>query len=146
MPIYYLAPAYMLEYTVLLIFIYFFFLIIQLALFNLVILGIICVFITKIFQCLEAFKEKFKFNYQTKDFLRYIDEQNQTVYYDLGIEIQSDREGNWLEFLLRDDEQMFEQEIAKRRQAIFDKSDQYAIQEMKVILQKYTQEKDKDEE
>jgi len=76
---------------------------------------------------LEAFKEKFKFNYQTKDFLRYIEEQNQTVYYDLGIEIQSDREGNWLEFLLRDDEQMFEQEIAKRRQAIFDKSDQYAI-------------------
>jgi hypothetical protein len=104
------------------------------------------VFITKIFQCLEAFKEKFKFNYQTKDFLRFIEEQNQTVYADLGIEIQSDREGNWLEFLLRDDEQMFEQEIAKRRQAIFDKSDQYAIQEMKVILQKYTQEKDKDEE
>jgi hypothetical protein len=41
---------------------------------------------------------------------------------------------------------MFEQEIAKRRQQIFDKSDKYAIQEMKNILQKYTQEKDKDEE
>lgn len=88
--------------------VYGFLLVIQLALFNLVIVGIIYVFITKIYQFFEAFKEKWKFNYRTKDFTAFIEQQNNTVYTDLEIEIQTDREGNWLEFLLKDDEQMFE--------------------------------------
>ena len=132
------------EWTLLLIIIYIFFLIIQLALFNLVIVGIIWVFITKIYQFLEAFKEKWKFNYRTKDFTAFIELQNQTVYHDLDIEIQTDREGNWLEFLLRDDEQMFEQLIALRRQDIFKNQDTYAIEEMKKILQNYTKEKEEE--
>jgi hypothetical protein len=45
----------MIEYGLLIVFVYVFFLIIQLALFNLVIVGIIVVIVTKIFQFLEAF-------------------------------------------------------------------------------------------
>jgi len=64
----------MVEAVVLLILVYFFLLIIQLALFNLVIVGIIWVFILKIYQFAEAVKEKWKFNYRTKDFNAFIDQ------------------------------------------------------------------------
>lgn len=49
-----------------------------------------------------------------------------------------------MEFLLRDDEQMFEQQIAMRRQQIFKDQDTYAIEEMKKILQNYTKEKEEE--
>ena len=76
--------------------------------------------------------------------MAYIEKQNQEVYHALDIEIQVDREGNWLEFLLRDDEQMFEQQIALRRQQIFKDDDKHAIEEMKRILQNYTKEKEEE--
>lgn len=69
MPCYYLVPLRLVQFFILFIFIYCFFLIIQLALFNLVIVGIIIVIISKIFQFLEAFIDKFKFTYKTKDFV-----------------------------------------------------------------------------
>ena len=55
-----------------LILVYVFFLIIQLALFNLVILGIIFVFMQKIYHILEALRWKFGFNYKTKRFSTFI--------------------------------------------------------------------------
>lgn len=59
---------------------YFFFLIVQLALFNLVIVGILFVFFKKVYNFLDAVKEKFMFNYKTKDFNEFIDRQNANVY------------------------------------------------------------------
>ena len=56
----------------------------------------------------------------------------------MGIEIQYDREGNWLEFLLKEEEKMFEDEIAIRRQLIFNEKDTKAIEEMKRILHDYS--------
>ena len=47
------------------------------------------------------------------------------------IEIQYEREGCWLEFLLKDEEKMFEEEIANRREEIFKKKHTNAIEEMK---------------
>lgn len=73
MPFYMSVPLRILQFIVLFFFIYCFFLIIQLALFNLVIVGIIFVFISKIWQFLEAFIDKFKFNYKTKDFVAFIE-------------------------------------------------------------------------
>jgi len=147
MPCWYLAPAELIVWLLMIIVIYIFFLVIQLALFNLVIVGIIIVFTTKFWQFLQAFKDKFQFTYKTKDFLQFIGQQNVTVYneLDIPIEIQSDREGCWLEFMLKDDEMMFEQEIAKRRQQIFNDQDNAAIEEMKKILNDYSKEKDKEE-
>lgn len=43
------------------------------------------------------------------------------------IEIQHEREGLWLEFLLKEDDKMFEELIADRREEIFKKDDQPAI-------------------
>lgn len=37
----------------------------------------------------------------------------------MNIKIEYEREGSWLEFLLIDDEKMFEQMIADRREKIF---------------------------
>ena len=142
MPWYYEAPAIIIELVVLIIFFYLFFLIIQLALFNLVIVGIIFVFSKKIFQFAEAFRWKYKFNYKTKEFIAFIENQNDTVYKDMGIEVQYEREGCWLEFLLSEDELMFEEEIAKRREDIFKNKDTGAIEEMKRILNDYSKEKD----
>ena len=51
---------------------YVFFLIIQLALFNLVILGILFVFIKRFYVFLEAIRWKLQFNYRTKDFKEFI--------------------------------------------------------------------------
>lgn len=73
MPCWRSSLLFVIEWGILLIFLYFFFLIIQLALFNLVIVGIIWVLISKIYQFLEAFKEKNKFYYRTFDFNTYVD-------------------------------------------------------------------------
>lgn len=54
------------------------------------------------------------------------------------IEIQYEREGCWLEFLLKDEEKMFEEEIANRRERIFKQKDSTAIEEMKKILNEYS--------
>ena len=142
MPLWLLIPIELIKWAVMLLFIYMFFLVIQLALFNLVIVGIIVVFLKKIWEFLEAFKEKFKFNYCTKDLEKFIQNQQEQVYEELDIECNADREGSWIEFCLKDDEKMFEQEIAARRKKIFEEGNTQAIEEMKNILATYTREKE----
>ena len=46
----------------------------------------------------------------------------------MNIEVQYEREGQWLEFLLKEDDKMFEEMIADRREKIFKRNDQVAIQ------------------
>jgi len=60
------------EAFLMLLVMYVFFLIIQLALFNLVILGILFVFIKRFYVFLEAIRWKLQFNYRTKDFTKFI--------------------------------------------------------------------------
>jgi hypothetical protein len=59
----------------------------------------------------------------------------------MSIEVQSEKEGQWLEFILKDDEKMFEELIADRREQIFRDDDQTAIKEMGKILEEYNQER-----
>ena len=134
---------FLVELFFMIVFVYISFLIIQLALFNLVIIGIVFVILKKIFYIAETVRWKLMFNKKTKDFQKFIANQNQTVYNDLQIEIIEEKEGNWLEFLLKDDEKMFEEEIASRRQQIFNAKDTQAIEEMKQILNDYAIEKKK---
>lgn len=68
MPFWYQLPAILIEIAFLAVVYYAFFLIIQLALFNLVIIGIILVLGKKLYQFVEALRWKWKFKYQTKDF------------------------------------------------------------------------------
>lgn len=118
-PCYFKWPIIMFEVLFLLALVYIFFLVIQLALFNLVILGIIFVLMQKIYHIFEAIRWKFGFNYKTKRFSSFIRQQNEEVYKEMQIEIIPEREGLWLEFLLKEEEQMFEEIIAKRREKIF---------------------------
>ena len=80
-------------------------------------------------------------NYKTRDLHAFIQQQNQTVFDKIGIVVQADRDGKWIEFLLKNDEQMFEEEIAERREKIFKDKDNQAIEEMKQILNDYSKEK-----
>lgn len=102
-PCYLKWPIIFVEFILILVLIYAFFLVIQLALFNLVILGIIFVVMRKFIQILEAFRWKFQFSYKTKEFNAFIKEEN-LKYQKMNIEIIPDREGQWLEFLLKEEE------------------------------------------
>ena len=55
----------------------------------------------------------------------------------------NERDGCWLEFILENNEQMFEEMIVTRRQQIFSASNLEAINEMKEILEQYSKEKEK---
>ena len=137
-------PLLVVEVFIMLLVIYIFLLIIQLALFNLVIMGIILVLINKLFKFAKTCRANCKFNYKTKKFKKFISEQNKEVYYPMNIEIQEDREGTWLAFQLRHDEEMFEKVISERRDKLFNEKTQEAmdaINKMKVILEEYKKEK-----
>ena len=103
-PCYLKYPIIICEWIFILVLIYVFFLIIQLALFNLVILGIIFVFMQKIYHIFEALRWKFGFSHKTKKFSQFIKQENENVYKDMNIEIIPEREGLWLEFLLKEEE------------------------------------------
>lgn len=47
----------------------------------------------------------------------------------------NERDGCWLEFILENNEQMFEEMIVTRRKKIFDENNTEAINEMKEILE-----------
>ena len=73
MPCYYQCPIIVFEGLILLVLLYIFFLIIQLALFNLVIIGIVIVFGKNIYFILEGFRYKCGFRYKTKWFKKFIE-------------------------------------------------------------------------
>jgi len=54
----------------------------------------------------------------------------------------NERDGCWLEFILENNEQMFEEMIVKRREKIFSESNTEAINEMKEILEQYSKKKE----
>lgn len=54
----------------------------------------------------------------------------------------NERDGCWLEFILENNEQMFEEMIVTRRKKIFDENNLDAINEMKEILEQYSKKKE----
>ena len=54
----------------------------------------------------------------------------------------NERDGCWLEFILENNEEMFEEQIVHRRQKIFRENDHEAINEMKEILEQYSKKKE----
>jgi len=64
--------ALLIEAALMLVFMYVFFLIVQLSLFNLVILGILIKLLIKIWQFFEAIRWKIEFNWKTKQFNNFI--------------------------------------------------------------------------
>lgn len=111
-----------------------------------VIIGIIIFGANKLWQFTNGIRWKIEFGYKTRDFITFIEEQNQTVYSKMGIQIEKEPQGCWLEFLLKSDEKMYEEMIAERREQIFKEKNTSAIEEMKQILNDYSEEKKKAEE
>ena len=61
----------------------------------------------------------------------------------MGVDIDADKEGSWIDFTFSDEAESFEQKIADRRKRIFAAGDDAAIKEMKDILANYQREKEK---
>ena len=81
--------------------------ILQLALFNLIMLGVMLVWLRKFWGILQAVQFKFEFNYKTKAFKQFIEDQNTNVYNPLSIELVGEQEGRWIEVQLPDDIEEF---------------------------------------
>ena len=71
---------YAIQYILLLICIYFALLVIQLSLFNLVIMGILIKIIHNLYGLLDSIRWKLEFTHKTDDFKKFIDKQNNEVY------------------------------------------------------------------
>ena len=64
----------------------------------------------------------------------------------MGIIVQAEREGCWIEFLLMEDEKMFEEEIKNRREEIFSQpNNEAALADIQNILNEYSKEKEEAE-
>ena len=124
------------EVLVLILMLYAALLLVQLALFNLVIIGILFVMLKKLYNFLEACRWKCNFDYKTSEFNKFIAQQKE-VYDKMNIELNKHPWGEWLEFQLSKDEKMFEQVISERRKDIFEQNLTHEIEEMKTILDEY---------
>ena len=106
---------------------YVFFLLFQFTLFNIVILGIELILIKRFYFFLNSIKSKLSFNYRTKEFNNYIASQNDTVYAQYEIKMEVEKEGTWLEFILKKEGSTFDLVIADRRDKMFNEKDTQAI-------------------
>ena len=111
--------------------------------FNLVIIGLVLRGILILKRLIDALQWNSDFDYKTKEFKKYIKKQNDEVYSNMSIQVIEEREGLWLEFLLKQEEQMFEELIATRREEIFKDPTKHTkeIENMKTILEDYSKEK-----
>lgn len=88
-------------------------------------MGILFKIIHNLYGLLDSIRWKLEFTHKTDDFKKFIDRQNNEVYKELDIEVIAERKGLWLEFLLRKEEQMFEELINARRNKIRNNPDQF---------------------
>eukprot|EP00351_Strombidinopsis_sp_SopsisLIS2011_P000718 CAMPEP_0116877100 /NCGR_PEP_ID=MMETSP0463-20121206/8930_1 /TAXON_ID=181622 /ORGANISM="Strombidinopsis sp, Strain SopsisLIS2011" /LENGTH=96 /DNA_ID=CAMNT_0004524143 /DNA_START=440 /DNA_END=730 /DNA_ORIENTATION=+ len=70
-------------------------------------LGVMLVWLRKFWGILQAVQFKFEFNYQTKAFKQFIEDQNQKIYNPVSIELVGEQEGRWIEVQLPDDIEEF---------------------------------------
>ena len=80
-----------------------FFLILQLSLYNPVIMFLIYKMSKSLFTLLFGYKRKVETDHRTKNFRDFIEQQNFSVYDEMKIEIIFDSKGYWLAFALKDD-------------------------------------------
>ena len=136
MPWYQEIPLFIIEIILLLNVLYNFLMYVTLALFNLIVFIILVFAYQKIYIGIQTIKNKIKLSQRTKDLKKFIQQQNSEVYEQLGVRIECEKEGNWLEFILLDDEKMFEQIIADRKKDMAKRhteGDRHAKQEMDLM-------------
>ena len=131
-----LIPLELFKWILMATFIYMFFVVLYLTMFNLVVVGFSVWSLNKLWIVLDAWTDRIKFKHVTTDLIKYVKEQQDSVYKKLEVDIDVDKEGSWIEFTLSE-EKDFEQEIANRRKKIFAEGNDAAIKDMKDILAKY---------
>ena len=137
-----LIPLELFKWILMAAFIYMFFVVLYLTMFNLVVIGFSVWSLNKLWIVLDAWTDRIKFKHVTTDLIKYVKDQQEQVYKKLEVDIGVDKEGSWIEFTLSD-EKDFEKEIANRRKKIFAEGNDAAIKDMKDILAKYQSEKEK---
>ena len=88
----------------------------QLALFNLIMLGVMCIYFKKLYYFLHGFELKKDHNYRNADFKKFIEAENSRYYRQLNVELIPGEQGKWLELQLPDDiDDLQQKERASKR-------------------------------
>jgi len=95
----------LLTLIVLLVYFYINFIILQLALFNLVMLGVMIVYFRRLYLYLHSIEVSFNQKYKNKDFKKFIETENTRYYHSQNIELIGGEKGKWLELQLPDSEE-----------------------------------------
>ena len=86
-----------------LVYIYISFIILQLALFNLIMLGVMFVYFKKLYFFFHSLEFRFDSNFRNTPLKKYIETENERFYRKKNIELVGGEEGLWLELQLPDD-------------------------------------------
>ena len=92
----------MLTIIFLIIYSYACFILLQLALFNLIMLGVMLVYFNKLFMFFAAVCFKYDYNYRNSPFQKFIEKENERFYSKKNIELIGGEQGFWLELQLPD--------------------------------------------
>ena len=94
----------LMSFIVILIYLYVCFIILQLALFNPIMMGVMYVYFKKVFGFLTAIRFRYDYNYRNKDFKKFVEAENERFYRkEKNIELVGGEQGKWLELQLPDD-------------------------------------------
>jgi hypothetical protein len=85
--------------TIILLIIYSYgcFILLQLALFNLIMLGVMLVYFNKLFMFFRAIVFRYDYNYRNQPFKKFIEKENDRFYIKKNIELIGGEQGKWLE-------------------------------------------------
>ena len=95
---------YLAAILVFMLYIYFSFILLQLALFNLILLGIIIIYMGKLYNQMTKIAFKYDYNYRNAAFQKHIKKANDEYFLNKNVELVGLKEGLWLELQLPDNE------------------------------------------
>lgn len=88
---------------VILIYLYACLILLQLALFNLILLGIMIIYLKKLYYLLFSFEYKQDYNYRNRRFKQFIEAENNRYYKNINVDLVGGEQGQWLELQLPED-------------------------------------------
>jgi Region found in RelA / SpoT proteins len=123
-------------------------LVLQLALFNLILLGIMIIYFSKLTTALASWAMKHEYNFQNRDFKRYIENENKDYYRSINVELVGGEEGRWIEVQLPDNEEQFQNkiELGRSQSSLAGQIAGHMIAGMGVSVVREAQQKDEEEQ
>mmetsp|Transcript_12054 Transcript_12054/g.11927 ORF Transcript_12054/g.11927 Transcript_12054/m.11927 type:complete len:194 (+) Transcript_12054:306-887(+) len=102
--------------VLLIIYTYGCFIVIQLALFNFIMIGVIFVYFQKIYNFFQAICNRYDYNYRNSPFKKFIESENERLYTRKNIELIGGEQGKWLELQLPDniEDKQLKEDIQER--------------------------------